>query len=100
MKDTVLFPLQLVNEAAKYRYRSGNQFDCGKLTVRAPWGAVGHGSLYHSQSPESFFAHAPGLKASPLISQVCAVSFLMLSGMSAAEDMFCAAVWDVRADGK
>ena len=25
---------QLVNEAAKYRYRSGNQFDCGGLTVR------------------------------------------------------------------
>lgn len=59
-----IFPAfdQFVNEAAKYRYRSGSQFDCGKLTVRAPWGAVGHGSLYHSQSPESFFAHAAGLK--------------------------------------
>lgn len=67
MKDAVLFSFQFVNEAAKYRYRSGGQFDCGKLTVRAPWGAVGHGSLYHSQSPESFFAHAAGLKASALI---------------------------------
>ncbi|GAB6018393.1 hypothetical protein CHUAL_000109 [Chamberlinius hualienensis] len=53
---------QLVNEAAKYRYRSGNQFHCGKLTVRAPCGAVGHGALYHSQSPEAFFTHIPGLK--------------------------------------
>ena len=41
--------IQLVNEGAKYRYRSGNLFDCGSLTVRATWGAVGHGALYHSQ---------------------------------------------------
>ncbi|XP_020895623.1 2-oxoisovalerate dehydrogenase subunit beta, mitochondrial [Exaiptasia diaphana] len=53
---------QLINEAAKFRYRSGNLFDCGGLTVRAPCGAVGHGAVYHSQSNESFFAHVPGLK--------------------------------------
>ncbi|OQV26113.1 2-oxoisovalerate dehydrogenase subunit beta, mitochondrial [Hypsibius exemplaris] len=53
---------QLVNEAAKYRYRSGNQFNCGALTVRTPYGAVGHGALYHSQSPEAYFAHTAGLK--------------------------------------
>ena len=57
---------QLVNEAAKYRYRSGNEYNCGGLTVRAPWGAVGHGALYHSQSPEAFFAHCPGLKVALL----------------------------------
>jgi len=59
-----IFPAfdQIVNEAAKYRYRSGNLFDCGSLTFRATWGAVGHGALYHSQSPESYFAHTPGLK--------------------------------------
>jgi len=51
-----------VNEAAKYRYRSGNEFNCGALTIRAPYGAVGHGALYHSQSPEAYFAHTPGLK--------------------------------------
>ena len=36
-----IFPAfdQLVNEAAKFRYRSGNQFNCGGLTVRAPYGA-------------------------------------------------------------
>ncbi|KAI9000364.1 thiamine diphosphate-binding protein [Hyaloraphidium curvatum] len=53
---------QLVNEAAKYRYRSGNQFDCGPLTVRMPGMAVGHGALYHSQSPEATFLQASGLK--------------------------------------
>jgi len=59
-----IFPAfdQLVNEAAKFRYRTGNQFNCGKLTVRAPYAAVGHGALYHSQSPEAYFAHTPGLK--------------------------------------
>lgn len=53
---------QIVNEAAKYRYRSGGEFDCGKLTIRAPCGLVGHGGLYHSQSNEAFFSHASGLK--------------------------------------
>merc|ERR1719440_2143395 len=59
-----IFPAfdQIVNEAAKYRYRSGNQFNVGGLTFRAPYGAVGHGGLYHSQSPEAYFAHTPGLK--------------------------------------
>ena len=56
------FFMQIVNEGAKFRYRSGNLFDCGRLTIRAPYGAVGHGALYHSQSVESFFAHVPGLK--------------------------------------
>lgn len=51
-----------MNEAAKYRYRSGDQFSCGSLTIRATWGAVGHGALYHSQSPEAHFTHTPGLK--------------------------------------
>ena len=53
---------QVVNEASKFRYRSGGEYHCGKLTVRAPYGAVGHGGLYHSQSVESFYAHVPGIK--------------------------------------
>lgn len=59
-----IFPAfdQIVNEAAKYRYRSGGSFNCGGLTIRAPYGAVGHGGHYHSQSPEAFFAHIPGIK--------------------------------------
>jgi len=58
---------QIVNEAAKYRYRSGNLFNAGSLTVRAPCGAVGHGAIYHSQSPEAYFAHTPGIKVSSRI---------------------------------
>eukprot|EP01095_Lingulamoeba_sp_RSL-Kostka_P013799 TRINITY_DN5809_c0_g1_i1.p1 TRINITY_DN5809_c0_g1~~TRINITY_DN5809_c0_g1_i1.p1 ORF type:complete len:361 (+),score=142.43 TRINITY_DN5809_c0_g1_i1:56-1138(+) len=59
-----IFPAfdQIVNEAAKYRYRSGDQFNLGGLTFRAPYGAVGHGGHYHSQSPEAYFVHTPGLK--------------------------------------
>ena len=59
-----IFPAfdQIVNEAAKYRFRSGGEYDVGSLTFRAPYGAVGHGALYHSQSPEAYFCHTPGLK--------------------------------------
>lgn len=49
-----IFPAfdQIVNEAAKYRYRSGGQFQCGSLTIRAPWGAAGNrDDLYNAQSP-------------------------------------------------
>ncbi|KAK2731319.1 hypothetical protein FQN57_003450 [Myotisia sp. PD_48] len=54
---------QLVNEAAKYRYREGaTGRNIGGLVVRMPCGAVGHGALYHSQSPESLFSHVPGLR--------------------------------------
>lgn len=59
-----IFPAfdQIKNEASKFRYRSGSEFDCGKMTVRAPYGAVGHGGHYHSQSPHSFFCHIPGIR--------------------------------------
>lgn len=37
---------QLVNEAAKMRYREGaTGFECGGLVVRMPCGGVGHGAL-------------------------------------------------------
>lgn len=59
-----MFPAidQICNEAAKYRYRSGNLFNCGKLTIRTPCSAIGHGALYHSQSPEAYYTHTPGIK--------------------------------------
>ncbi|GAA5142583.1 alpha-ketoacid dehydrogenase subunit beta [Thalassotalea piscium] len=59
-----IFPAfdQIVNETAKFRYRSGNEFDVGKLTIRTPYGGGIAGGLYHSQSPEAYFAHTPGLK--------------------------------------
>ncbi len=59
-----IFPAfdQIVNETAKWRYRSGGQFTCGTLTIRTPYGGGIAGGLYHSQSPEAFFAHIPGMK--------------------------------------
>ncbi|KPA85844.1 putative 2-oxoisovalerate dehydrogenase beta subunit mitochondrial precursor [Leptomonas pyrrhocoris] len=58
-----IFPAfdQIVNEAAKYRFRTGGSYQCGML-IRAPCSAVGHGGLYHSQSVEAYFSHCPGLK--------------------------------------
>jgi 2-oxoisovalerate dehydrogenase E1 component beta subunit len=59
-----IFPAfdQIVNETAKFRYRSGNEFDVGNLTIRTPYGGGIAGGLYHSQSPEAYFAHTPGIK--------------------------------------
>lgn len=59
-----IFPAfdQLVNETAKFRYRSGNEFNVGGLTIRTPYGGGIRGGHYHSQSPEAYFAHTPGLK--------------------------------------
>lgn len=59
-----IFPAfdQIVNEAAKFRYRSGGEFNVAGLTIRAPYGGGIAGGLYHSQSPESYFCHTPGLK--------------------------------------
>jgi 2-oxoisovalerate dehydrogenase E1 component beta subunit len=52
---------QLVGEAARIRYGSNGKLSV-PLVVRAPYGGGVRGALYHSQSVEAFFAHAPGLK--------------------------------------
>lgn len=52
---------QIINEAAKIRYRSNNDWDC-PLTIRSPFGGGIHGALYHSQSIESIFCSTPGLR--------------------------------------
>lgn len=59
-----IFPAfdQIVNETAKFRYRSGGQFSVGSLTIRTPYGGGIAGGHYHSQSPEAFFSHCPGIK--------------------------------------
>lgn len=58
-----IFPAydQIVNELAKYRYRSGGQYGC-PVTIRTPVGGGIRGGHYHSQSPESLFLHVAGLK--------------------------------------
>ncbi len=52
---------QIVNELAKYRYRSGGQYPC-PVVIRTPVGGGIRGGHYHSQSPEALFIHTPGLK--------------------------------------
>jgi len=58
-----IFPAfdQIVNELAKFRYRSGGQYPC-PVIIRTPYGGGIRGGHYHSQSPEALFAHTPGLK--------------------------------------
>ncbi len=51
---------QIVNEAAKIRYRSNSAYHV-PLVIRAPYGGGISGGLYHSQSIEAIFAHTPGL---------------------------------------
>jgi 2-oxoisovalerate dehydrogenase E1 component beta subunit len=52
---------QIMNEAARIRYRSNNDFSC-PIVIRVPFGGGIHGALYHSQSIEAMFVHTPGLK--------------------------------------
>jgi len=58
-----IFPAfdQIVNEAAKMRYRSGGEWTC-PMVIRSPYGGGIKGGHYHSQSPEAYFTHTPGLK--------------------------------------
>jgi 2-oxoisovalerate dehydrogenase E1 component beta subunit len=50
---------QIVNFAAKCRYRWGAPVP---IVVRAPSGGGIHGGPFHSQNPEAWFVHTPGLK--------------------------------------
>jgi 2-oxoisovalerate dehydrogenase E1 component beta subunit len=58
-----IFPAfdQIVNELAKFRYRSGGEYPA-PVVIRTPYGGGIRGGHYHSQSPETYFAHTPGLK--------------------------------------
>ena len=51
---------QIVSEAAKFRYRSNNDWHL-PMVIRAPYGGGIHGAFYHSQSVEALFGHVPGL---------------------------------------
>jgi pyruvate/2-oxoglutarate/acetoin dehydrogenase E1 component len=50
---------QLVNVAAKMHYRQGVAVP---IVVRLPSGGGFSGGAFHSQNPEAWFVHAPGLK--------------------------------------
>ncbi len=50
---------QLVNSAAKIRYRWGASVP---MVVRMPWGGLRNAGPYHSQNTEAWFYRTPGLK--------------------------------------
>jgi len=50
---------QIVNNAAKFHYRTGTSVP---LVIRGPSGGGVHGGPFHSQNPEGWFVHVPGLK--------------------------------------
>src|SRR5437773_1333076 len=52
---------QIVNQADTLRYRYGGRAAV-PIVIRAPSGGNVGGGLYHSQNPEAWFVHRPGLK--------------------------------------
>jgi 2-oxoisovalerate dehydrogenase E1 component beta subunit len=50
---------QITNMVAKAHYRWGAP---APLVIRGPSGGNVHGGPFHSQNPEAYFVHAPGLK--------------------------------------
>jgi 2-oxoisovalerate dehydrogenase E1 component beta subunit len=50
---------QITNNAAKNLYRWGEPVP---MVMRGPAGGGVHGGPFHSQNPEAYFAHTPGLK--------------------------------------
>jgi len=57
---------QLVNNAAKIRYRwgatTGRDGQGVPMVIRMPWGGLRHAGPYHSQNTEAWFYRTPGLK--------------------------------------
>ncbi len=52
---------QLFNELSSFYYRSNGLWNC-PVVIRMPYGGYIQGGPYHSQSPEAFLSHCPGLK--------------------------------------
>jgi 2-oxoisovalerate dehydrogenase E1 component beta subunit len=52
---------QIFSEASRIRYRTANEWQV-PIVIRSPYGGGIFGGQTHSQSPEAFFAHMPGIK--------------------------------------
>lgn len=52
---------QLVNHAGRLRHRTQGRLAC-PMVLRTPCGAGIHAPEHHSESPESMFAHIPGIR--------------------------------------
>lgn len=50
---------EIINMAAKMHYRSGEKVP---MVIRGPCGGGGRAGPFHSQNPEAWFIHTPGLK--------------------------------------
>jgi len=52
---------QIINHASRLRNRTRGRLSC-PMVLRSPFGAGIHAPEHHSESPEAFFAHMPGLR--------------------------------------
>lgn len=61
--DGFIYPAfdQLVSQVAKLHYRTGGRVRM-PITVRVPYGGGIGAAEHHSESPEAYFAHTPGLR--------------------------------------
>jgi 2-oxoisovalerate dehydrogenase E1 component beta subunit len=61
--DGFIYPAfnQIISHAARMRNRTRGRLHC-PIVFRAPYGGGIHAPEHHSESPEAFFAHIPGLR--------------------------------------
>ena len=52
---------QIISHASRIRNRSRGRFSC-PLVIRSPFGGMVRALEHHSDSPETYFVHTPGLK--------------------------------------
>lgn len=72
---------EIMNQAGKFRYMFGGQFQC-PVTFRMAGGSTVYGAAHHSQSLEALLCHIPGIKV------------VMPATVADAKGLFAAAVKD------